>query len=371
MVFSCKEKPVSEKKTLAIEKSNILEGLTISVDTIMVDAGEELITYGIPYISTLSPEARYFYILDNKTFKIHQIDLDSLAFIDSFFIEKEGPNSPGFTFMFQPISEDQFFFPSFQRPSIINASGEKIRSWNLNLPDIIDGFSVDLNSLTNRIVFNSTMDQLYSLPVNYETREYYLAVLNSYGKRKRIIALPEFNKANAFTIRTGGGEGGGLKIEFPYLQHLNDEVIISCTVGNGIYRYDPSLDSISYREFPLKIVPLEKKGEIKNRVHRNEEFEVEVKKIAIQISHWNFIWDEASQLYFRFASRVLSHRTKYKESKMEIFLMAFSKELELVGETRLEGLTNVPHSGFFKEGKLWSNVNVADDLGFSVIDFQF
>gem|GEM_PF-6521933 len=133
-----------------------------------------------------------------------------------------------------------------------------------------------------------------------------------------------------------------MKIELPFLQHLNDQVIISFTVGNGIYIYDPYMDSLFYREFPLELVPLEKEGEVKNRIHSKEEFEEELKKLATQISYWSFVWDENSQRYFRFASRVLSHPTEFKPSVLEIFLVIFSQDLEFLGETKIEGLPSVP-----------------------------
>ncbi|WP_154858583.1 DUF4221 family protein [Cyclobacterium xiamenense] len=366
-VFSCNEKPTAQQA----KQRNLLENFAFSMDTLMVDTGAELIDFGIPFIGAASADGRYYHILNYKSPKLQRIHLDSLKLINSYFFEKEGPNSPGLTFSFQPLGEGRFFFPSFRQPAIIHQSGEKVRSWDLKVEKITDGFPVESASVTNRIVFNSSLDQLYSLPLHYETREYYLAVLDSLGERKRMVALPEFQKANQFTIHTGGGDGGGLKIELPFLQHLNGKVLISCTVGNGIYIYNPILDCLVYREFPLTLLHLEKTGVVKNRVHSPEEFEEEIKKLATQISYWSFIWDEKSGLYFRFASRVLSHKTESADAELEIFLMAFTEELELIGETSVEDLSSLPKGGFFKGGKLWSHVNVADELGFAVMDFSY
>lgn len=51
--------------------------------------------------------------------------------------------------------------------------------------------------------------------------------------------------------------------------------------------------------------------------------------------------------------------------------MVFSQDLEFLGETKIEGLPSVPRDSFFKDGKLWSHVNVGDELGFAVMDFKF
>jgi hypothetical protein len=45
--------------------------------------------------------------------------------------------------------------------------------------------------------------------------------------------------------------------------------------------------------------------------------------------------------------------------------------MELVGETLVNDLKSIPESAFFKDGKLWSYVNVDDELGFAVFTFDF
>jgi hypothetical protein len=44
--------------------------------------------------------------------------------------------------------------------------------------------------------------------------------------------------------------------------------------------------------------------------------------------------------------------------------------MELVGETLVNDLKSIPESAFFKDGKLWSYVNVDDELGFEVFTFK-
>ena len=115
---------------------------------------------------------------------------------------------------------------------------------------------------------------------------------------------------------------------------------------------------------------LEKTGEVKNKVGSRAEYEEELKKLTQKISYWSFIWDEKSQRYFRFASRAIGFDQEGWTKDYEIFFMAYSKDLELIGETRLKGLSKTPF-GFFKDGKLWSQVNVEDELGFAVFTFDF
>ena len=136
VVFSCKEKRDSIDDFDTHQKDNILEGFSFSIDTLMVDTGEDFINFGIPFIAVQSPNSKFYYILNYKTVHLQKIDLDSLKLIETFRFEKDGPNSPGFTITFQPISEESFFFPNFQKPTIIHKSVTGVLS-GMNTPSAI------------------------------------------------------------------------------------------------------------------------------------------------------------------------------------------------------------------------------------------
>lgn len=366
-LIACKRSSVEMVTESKPIKSNVLEGLSVQIDTVLVDLGEEFINFSLPLITGLSEDVNFFYVLNYQSMQIKKIDLDLPALKETFFLEREGPNSPGFTFQFQPIGNNSFFFPAFQRPSIVHQSGKKLRSWNLNVEQIINGTNADESSVTNRIIYDPKRVQLYSLPANFTSREYYFAVLDSAGAPKQLLELPEFNFAHQFTIQVVGKEGAGLKIEWPFLQQFDDKVIISFSVGNGIYVYDLNTDSLSYREFPLKLVPMRKEGEVKNQVHSQKEYEQELKKLSSKINYQSFVWDKTAEHYYRFASRTINPDLEYP--KEEVYLMVFSKDLTLIGETLLEGFSTVPNGGFFKNGKFWTRVELGDDLGFAVVTF--
>ncbi|WP_439489334.1 DUF4221 family protein [Algoriphagus sp.] len=364
LVAACSEKPKSEVVSTIEEPKNILENLTYTVDTLMVDTGNEILDFSLGYSTSPSPDGRFFYFL--KNLKMQKIDLAHLTLINSFSLEKDGPNSPGHAFGFYALSDGNFFFPQLHRPSIITDQGLKTKSWNLDQEDLAEGFPIEPFTLGNRVILDPKRLNLYSLPMNIETRDYYFAVIDSLENRKKMVELTEFKWANKYLIRSDSEQKG----EFLHLQQLNDLVLISCTVGNGTYIYDPSLDSLFYREFPHELVPLEKTGEVKNKVNGRAEFEDELKKLKHQIDYWSFLWDQKSKRYFRFASRAIKFDEGGWAKEFELFLMAYSKDMELIGETRLEGSSKIPF-GFFKDGKLYSYVNVEDELGFAVFTFNF
>jgi hypothetical protein len=365
VIAACGEKPNSEENTISEEPINILENLTYSVDTLLVNTGKEFLDFSLGYTTASSPDESFFYFLNNL--KIQKIDLDQLNLVSSFSLERDGPNNPGHTFGFNALSDGSFFFPTLHRPSIITDQGVKIKSWNLDQKELVEGFPVEPFSMGNKVILDQERHSLYSLPMNIERRDYYFAVIDSLEKRKKMVELTEFKWANKYHIQSDSEQKG----EFLHLQQFNELVLISCSVGNGIYMYNPSLDSLFYREFPHEIVPLIKTGEVINKVGSTAEFEEELKKLNHQINYQPFLWDEKSQRYFRYASRAIRFDEDGWAKEFEIFLMAYSKDLELIGETRLQGLSKIPYGLFFKDGKLWSYVNVEDELSFAVFTFDF
>jgi hypothetical protein len=52
-------------------------------------------------------------------------------------------------------------------------------------------------------------------------------------------------------------------------------------------------------------------------------------------------------------------------------MYVYDRDFNLIGEAELSEKLAFPRDFFFKDGKLWSYVNVEDELGFAVMDFKF
>jgi len=83
------------------------------------------------------------------------------------------------------------------------------------------------------------------------------------------------------------------------------------------------------------------------------------------------VWDETSQHYYRFSRKPLAMDDSFGINGSQVFLYAYDQEFNLIGEKELTEISKVPEYSFFKDGKLWSYVNVEDELGFAVFTFNF
>ncbi|WP_026956028.1 DUF4221 family protein [Algoriphagus vanfongensis] len=370
LLLSCSGKEQSESS----KSENVLENLTYSVDTVMVDAGDEVINlrHGARF-SAVSLDAQRYYYYDYNKIAINEIDLQTLEVTDIYQFSKEGPNSIGFNLPnIQPLRNSRFFFASSANVGIYSNSGEKEKSLKFNFKEI-DGLDIDEGGLiTNQAKISHDGKLMFALSSPYHTpTDVRVIIVEPEIKKGKTISLPNFIPTLKFKVHLkeekrvmGVREGVQLNI-------LNNVILITSSSTSDTYIYDYQIDSLRLIEFPHQLVSLKKSGEIKNEVGDENEFYAEWAKFKYQISFDKFLWDEERQQYFRFGYQLIPHEDRELEKKSEVFLFAYDKNLNLIGETQLDEIEYRFESPFFKDGKLWSYVNVEDELGFAIFTFDF
>ena len=96
-----------------------------------------------------------------------------------------------------------------------------------------------------------------------------------------------------------------------------------------------------------------------------------MEKVNAQVKYERLLWDESRGYFFRLASVLIPSMIDDVLSRRQVFLLVFDEGLNLLGEKELEEMESVPSFPFFKDGKLYSYVNVEDELGFAVFTFNF
>jgi len=93
-----------------------LSNLTFSLDTVMVNSGEDFINlkYGI-WGSAISQDQKYLYNWNQETAELDKINLDQLILEGKIKFEKEGPNGVGsYISWISLLGSDQVVFANFQ-----------------------------------------------------------------------------------------------------------------------------------------------------------------------------------------------------------------------------------------------------------------
>ncbi|SDA95878.1 protein of unknown function [Algoriphagus alkaliphilus] len=376
---ACAGKPDSQETTQVEELKNVLENIAFTVDTVIIDSGDSIIDtknvdgYVKKFYSSVSEDGMLLYIFDRRRLILQEIDLNSLKLVHRYPFEMEGPDGVSrFVLTFGILPSGDFLVKDiFGNAALFSKTGKKLKSIKLNGEDLLQNTSLEPFAIGNDLFVDLKSEKLYTVPRNYMTKEIFFAVMDSAGQTGEIFEIPEFHRVFKFGVEYNSGGGGSSQGEELKLQKPSNLVLLSSTYGNAIYVFDPELDSLYYKAFPHEIAPLEKDIEIKNQVSSEGEFKAEIEKLHTQIDYGEFYWDKVTQRYYRFASIGLPRAALDSPKRYEFFMFAYDKNLELKGETKLQGVAEIPESGFFKDGKLWSYVNVEDDLGFAVFTFNF
>ncbi len=368
-VFGCQESNED------IGSTNVLENLTYTVDTVIIDPKGEILNLGDgARRSTISPDRNTFYHYEFRNAVITEVDLDKLELTAIHQFAKEGPNSVGFNpAKIYALPKDQFLVVSpMISVGIFNKNGEKLRGLNFNYREI-EGVDLEEEGLINRnAVLSEDFNYLFALSSNNPTStKVKLTVVDIETKKGKSIRLPAFDETVLFRVTMRSGNTIAGISENLDTQIIKEKLYIFSSATSDIYQYDYKLDSLRLIEFPHVLVSPRKSGDFKNEVSSEQEFEEEKAKLLYQTSFKGLILDDKSERFFRFAHKPIPDADRRSFERAEVFLFTYDQELNLIGEKHLTELDKIPEFAFFKDGKLWSYVNVDDELGFAVMDLKY
>jgi len=372
ILFSCGENEISESGT-----SNILENFSFSVDTVVVDPGEEIINLAQgARLASIDESKTFYYLLDGNAGIVNKVNLDELKLVEMIPFEKEGPNGIGTSFHSSAnvLPGEEFLFTSFRNSGIFSKDGEKLKDLRLNPEEIeIEGLDESQKmNLNNQLTLSKNQNSAFSLPSNFMKGTRSLVKLDLENSSGKVLPIPALEIIGKYNIILQSEEAVSIYAESINMQEFGDAMYISGQTTNKIYKYDYPSDSLSLLEFDFTIVPNEKEIPILNTVSSQEEFDNQMEKALTQISFEKLIFDESTNRFYRFG-RIYEPKKEGEDryTRSQVSLFAFDDQLKLIGETEIPELDQVPNFSFFKDGKLWSYVNVEDELGFAVFTFDF
>jgi|AntRauMFilla1563_2_1112583.scaffolds.fasta_scaffold05636_3 hypothetical protein len=362
MFASCREKDSAEK---AISK-NILENLTLSIDTVMIDAKGKLFDMRRGFSeSSISADRKFVFLYNSHSSQIQQINLDKLVWEKDFDFEVEGPNGiSDLVFSARYLGDEQFLITSYGKLGIFDTSGKKIKELSISSLPITS----DLDELDYSIILSQDQKSLFSLPGTKFSAPRKLAKINLKNFEIEKLSIPELDWISELKVVYMGGYSYQ---EYLSLYEVNSQVLISSPSSSAFYRYDQSSDSLIFHSFEHGLSPIANTVQLKGQVESIEEYEEEMGRLNGGIFFGPLIWDEKRQLYFRFSRLPIEMENSFSIPSSKIFLYAYDRDFKLIGESLLPTINTRLTYPFFKDGKLWSYVNVEDELGFAVFTFDF
>jgi len=361
MIFSC-----GKESSENVESGNILENLSLTVDTVMIDSKGKLFDLRRgPHSSSVSEDGKYLYLFNSHTLQIQQINLEELEWEKDIYFEVEGPNGiSDMVFKTQTLGDGTFLITGYNKLGIFSEDGTKLKDLSVSsLP-----LKTDLQELDYNIILSKDQKSLFALPgVRFHGPRTFAKIdLQSL----EIDNFPIKEMDWIFDLKVGLSTHFSFD-EYMYLQEFNNQILALTPSTSSFYRYDLKTASLTYHSFIHELSPVANDIKLKTIVDSDAEYQEEMRRFFMGINFGPPIWDETRELYFRFGRKPKVMNDGFEIISSQVYMYAYDPEFNLIGEVLLHEVSSSPRDFFFKDGKLWSYINVNDELGFAVMDFKF
>ncbi|SNS12367.1 protein of unknown function [Belliella buryatensis] len=343
--------------------------ITISMDTVVVDSGDEILMAGTSSNLKINNAGSKLFFWDVQSFQLELIDLESLTLDEKKSFERDGPNGVGrYPYDIHLINDEQLAFNNFTQSIILaKMDGEVIRNLRLNE----EWLKADLDegeSLTP-LAFSEDGQLMYCGINNFFSKSNSnIVVVDLEQEQRQIITLEAFQKRENFRVTFSKSNGEYMEVyaDVPKLEVIayKDQLIFWCDAFNAIYRYDPQSAELTLHEINNSLFPNEKSGTYSNEPGTIEEMQEMTKKLKEEILFSKLFWDDSNNVFYRFASFNLP-TVGDEKVKSKVFISIIDENFEVIGEQEISEMINrAPEALFVKDGLIYSYLNVDDELGF-------
>ncbi|MCS4435519.1 DUF4221 domain-containing protein [Aquiflexum gelatinilyticum] len=358
ILLSCSKKG-NENSTGAFEENNL------EIDTVLVDSkGEVLMAGTFLGVFDLSEDKKFLYNFDGSSHQIEVIDLDKLVLDRKIQLEKEGPNGIENPNGLLDLGEGRFLFSNFNSWTVVNQDAQKISMFNYEKEKLSGDSLFGKEDLNPHYLFVEGKKEFYTIIDQIDQNSTTIGLVNLDTKTLKRIEIPQLEKLKDFRVLMT--MSGSIASNKPVVSMYswNDKILIGNNAINQFIIFDPKLESVNVKTFESKLTPNQKTPNEKVEVGSIEELIAAGKKLNEQIDFKNLNWDSDSQRFYRLSSISLPKPEGETINKADVFLTVFDKELNMIGEMKLDGFTKPPVTSFFKDGAIWIHQNLNDELGF-------
>jgi len=361
VLFSCRNS--------SDEKGANYSAISFSVDTVIVDAGDDIINLknGL-WLSAINNDKTILYNFSQESNHIEKIDLNLLALTNKIPFEKEGPNGTGsYVFTVNMDKGQNLFLSNMEQTGVFNLDGEKLRGYKLR-NEKFEGDSIkQTEEFSSDFLVAEDNNTLLGLISSWTKNGYALGILDYEKKYLKRHELKDFERTQDYHIMLKVDNAMSIRGQSVKMQEYRGKYLISNTIFNTLAY------SLTYISYDSQLTENSKSGKYKNEVQSEEEFRKEITRMGQEINFMAPVWDEQKEKFYRFSYKEKPGDNTSEEmaqAKADVFITVLDENLKVLGESKVDILDRRPGQHFVKDGKIWIYENIDDELGFVRISFQ-
>jgi hypothetical protein len=333
----------------------------------MVDAGQNFFFLNWDLqLADISQDRKYLYNLNPQTYLIEIVDLDNLKLKKTIQLEKEGPDGVGANYYgkIQVLENGNICLFGQFKINIVSEEGKLVNSIEFDQIQLKDyGLQEDEKIGWSGVIsddgklFASTLCN-----VDYKKPARGIVLIDLETDSIKYIPMNLFQELKPFEILMQSGDSPGMIFsEGIFLSFMDEDLIISSTAFNESFRYSWSMDSLIHKTYTTDLTENKKTGDFPTVVDNGKDLDEVQEKKKMQVDFGEFYEMQKHKLIWRVSrekDRMIGDSTVF----MHVATF-FDPELNMLKEQELENFHDF-RKPFFKDGMLYSFLNIDDELAF-------
>ena len=359
LFFSCGE------RTDSVNGENF--EFSYTTDTVMVDAGQHFFFLNWDLqLADISQDRKYLYNLNPQTYLIEIVDLDNLKLKKTLQLEKEGPDGVEANYYgkIQVLENGNICLFGQFKINIVSEQGKLVNSIEFDQIQLKDhGLQEDEKIGWSGVIsddgklFASTLSN-----VDYKKPARGIVLIDLETDSIKYIPMNLFQELKPFEILMQSGDSPGMVFsEGIFLSFMDEDLIISSTAFNESFRYRWSMDSLIHKTYTTDLTENKKTGDFPTVVDNGKDLDEVQEKKKMQVDFGEFYEMQKHKLIWRVSrekDRMIGDSTVF----MHVAAF-FDPELNMLKEQELKNFHDF-RKPFFKDGMLYSFLNIDDELAF-------
>lgn len=361
LLISCGSESTTEKSS----ESDF--NFTYTTDTLMVDAGEHFFYLNENLqLSDVSQDRKYLYNFNPDSYLLEIVNLDDLKLKKTVQLEKEGPDGVGAPYYgkIQVLENGNICLFGQFKINIVSEQAKLVKTIEFDQIKIQNQSQKEEEKIGWQTAISNDGKLFASTLVNLDHKKPAkgLVLIDLETDSIKYISMKLFEELKQFEINQDVGNGMSMSTgETVYLRFIDNNLIISSSAFNEVYHYNTSNDSLSHFSFSSNITDNEKIQNFPNEVNSNKEWEDAVKAKMEQVSFQEFIKLPEKNMFWRVSSdkdRMIGDSIVFRN-----VVTLFDANFKMLKEQELENFHSFKKP-FFKDGILYSFLNIEDELAF-------
>jgi hypothetical protein len=357
-------------------ENTVEKHLGFDIDTVMVDAGDEILDLGGMSFA-LSPNRKFLYAFNRYHHALQKIDLEELRLVEMLPFEKEGPNGTvNSIYYLNMLDENLVNMSDYWTSGQFQLDGTRTVNYNLYTNELQGDVLTENERLNDNIILPEQPWIVFALVSDWKDKTFNLRKMDFRQKEIKKYDIDREGKIPKYSFKVPSMSKDPIISPTLYLSVENGKLIISSNITNEIHLYEPLGDSLVSKSNHYKLTANEKTGEYPGEYASIDDLMANYQKVAEEISFLPPVWDGDNERYYRFSHLVAFEKEKAPDaalpeiSRLSMYISAYDKDFELLAESTLPLLLKGLSKTFVRDGKIWLEVNIKDELGFIRIDLK-